>query len=90
LDTNQDFVGHGIGPLFHMRPLVLHCTNEQDEVMEPGMVFTIEPIITEGRAVSGKTWKDGWTVPTKDASWSVQFEHMVLITEHGYELLTVC
>jgi methionyl aminopeptidase len=58
--------------------------------MEPGMVFTIEPIISEGSADAGKTWRDGWTVPTKDGSWTVQYEHTVLITEHGYEILTVC
>lgn len=87
-DTNTDFVGHGIGPLFHMRPLVYHCRNHVDIIMKPGMVFTIEPIITEGSAEAGQIWADGWTVPTKDGSWAAQFEHTILITENGYEVLT--
>ena len=87
-DTNRDFIGHGIGPLFHMQPLVYHFRNEIPELMEPGMVFTIEPIITEGSAEAGEIWDDNWTVPAKDGSWSVQFEHTILITDHGYEILT--
>lgn len=90
LDTNRDFCGHGLGPYMHMQPLVLHCDNDEEEVMRPGMVFTIEPILSERSAESGTTWADGWTVPTKDGSWTVQFEHTVLITEHGHEVLTVC
>jgi len=85
--VNREFVGHGIGPLFHMKPLVYHCANKQPEIMQPGMVFTIEPIIVEGSAV-GEYWDDGWTVTTKDKSWAVQYEHAILITENGYEILT--
>jgi methionyl aminopeptidase len=87
-DTNRDFIGHGIGPLFHMKPMVYHCRNDVDDIMQPGMVFTIEPIITEGSAEMAPTWDDKWTVVTKDGSLSVQFEHTVLITENGYEILT--
>ena len=87
-DTNRDFSGHGIGQLLHMRPLVMHCRNSDPTIMEPGMVFTIEPIISEGSAVSAEVWDDGWTYCTKDGSWATQFEHMVLITENGHEILT--
>jgi len=86
--TNRDFVGHGIGPLFHMRPLIYHCRNNEEEVMQPGMVFTVEPIITEGSAEQAPTWEDKWTVATKDGGWAVQFEHTILITDNGYEILT--
>lgn len=87
-DTNRDFSGHGIGHLLHMRPLILHCANLDDTAMEPGMVFTIEPIISEGSAVSAEVWNDGWTYCTQDGSWATQFEHMVLITDNGCEVLT--
>ena len=87
-DTNKDFIGHGIGPIFHMKPLVFNCYNTETLIMQPGLVFTIEPIICENSAESGDTWKDGWTVPSKDGSWSTQFEHTILITETGFEILT--
>ena len=87
-DTNRDYIGHGIGPLFHMQPMVYHFRNQIEDIMQPGMVFTIEPIITEGSAEAAPIWDDGWTVATKDGSWAVQFEHTVLITENGYEILT--
>jgi methionyl aminopeptidase len=56
-------------------------------VMEPGMTFTIEPMITLGD-YRHETWADGWTVVTKDRRWTAQFEHMVAVTDTGYELLT--
>ena len=89
-DTNRDYIGHGIGPLFHMQPLVYHFRNDIPDIMQPGMVFTVEPIITEGSAEAGPVWDDNWTVSSKDGSWSVQFEHTVLITDHGFEILTKC
>jgi len=83
------FVGHGIGNYFHGSPEVVPCTNTQDQgVMKPGMTFTVEPILIENYDDSYEPWDDNWTVQTATGSRSAQFEHTVLITEGGYELLT--
>jgi methionyl aminopeptidase len=85
----RDFVGHGVGEVFHERGLsILHYFDERaSTIMEPGMTFTIEPMITEGdfRAVM---WDDDWTAVTRDLSRSAQFEHTLLVTDSGPEILT--
>jgi methionyl aminopeptidase len=84
----RDFGGHGIGESFHSGLFVPHYDNPHLEtLMEPGMTFTIEPMITLG-AYQHDMWDDGWTVLTKDRRWTAQFEHMVAVTDSGYELLT--
>jgi methionyl aminopeptidase len=84
-----DFGGHGIGESFHSGLFVPHYDNPNlDIVMEPGMTFTIEPMITLG-TYRHDMWADGWTVVTKDLKWTAQFEHMVAVTETGYEILTL-
>mmetsp|Transcript_9630 Transcript_9630/g.16033 ORF Transcript_9630/g.16033 Transcript_9630/m.16033 type:complete len:311 (-) Transcript_9630:286-1218(-) len=84
----HNFCGHGTGRNIHMAPLILHYKNKEAFRMQPGMVFTIEPILTEG---SSKivSWSDGWTASTRDGGWSAQIEHEILITEDGAEVLTV-
>jgi methionyl aminopeptidase len=84
----REYCGHGIGRTFHEEPQVLHYgTPGTGVVMMPGMIFTIEPMINAGkRAV--KLLPDGWTVVTKDRSLSAQYEHTILVTEDGYEVLT--
>jgi methionyl aminopeptidase len=85
----RDFGGHGIGESFHSGLFVPHYDNPRlDTVMEPGMTFTIEPMITLG-TYQHDMWDDGWTVLTKDRRWTAQFEHMVAVTDGGYDLLTV-
>jgi methionyl aminopeptidase len=85
----RDFGGHGIGESFHSGLFVPHYDNpDLITVMEPGMTFTIEPMITLG-TYRHDTWPDGWTVVTKDRRWTAQFEHMVLVTDSGHEILTL-
>lgn len=85
----RDFGGHGIGESFHSGLFVPHYDNPRlDTVMEPGMTFTIEPMITLG-TYKHDMWNDGWTVLTKDRKWTAQFEHMVVVTDSGYEILTL-
>ncbi len=84
----RDYCGHGIGRIFHEDPQVLHFgepgTGPQ---LQQGMTFTIEPMINAGRP-EVKLLPDGWTVVTKDHSLSAQWEHTVLVTPNGYEVLT--
>jgi methionyl aminopeptidase len=85
----RDFTGHGIGETFHSGLYVPHYDQpELDVVMEPGMTFTIEPMITLGTH-EWDMWADGWTVVTKDRRWTAQFEHTVLVTDSGHEILTL-
>jgi len=85
----RDFGGHGIGESFHSGLFVPHYdTPNLDVVMEPGMTFTIEPMITLG-TYQHDMWRDGWTVVTKDRRWTAQFEHTVAVTESGYDILTL-
>src|SRR5262245_51955919 len=85
----RDFTGHGIGETFHSGLFVPHYDNPNlAVVMEPGMTFTIEPMITLG-TYRHDIWPDGWTVVTKDRRWTAQFEHMVAVTETGHEILTL-
>ncbi len=85
----REFTGHGIGSAFHSGLVIPHYDDSRyDTVMEPGMTFTIEPMLTVGRA-DWQMWDDGWTVVTADRSRSAQFEHTVLVTESGAEILTL-
>lgn len=85
----QEYCGHGIGSNFHEDPQVLHYGNPGDGItLRPGMTFTIEPMINQGKR-HARVLSDGWTVVTKDRSLSAQWEHTVLVTENGYELLTL-
>ncbi|HON18580.1 MAG TPA: type I methionyl aminopeptidase [Salinivirgaceae bacterium] len=85
-----EFCGHGVGINFHEEPQVEHIAKKgSGAVMLPGMIFTIEPMINQGkpRVVIDKT--DGWTARTIDGKLSAQFEHTVLVTKNGYEILTL-
>jgi methionyl aminopeptidase len=85
----REFCGHGIGKVFHEDPQVLHYGKAgTGEVLQPGMIFTIEPMINLGKRHI-KILSDGWTVVTKDRSLSAQWEHTVLVTTDGYEILTL-
>lgn len=84
----REYCGHGIGQGFHEDPQVLHYGRPgTGEVLVPGMVFTIEPMINLGRRHT-KLLPDGWTVVTKDRSLSAQWEHTIAVTEDGYDVLT--
>ncbi len=85
----RDFTGHGIGEAFHSGLYVPHYDNPQlTTIMEVGMTFTIEPMITLG-TYQYDTWSDGWTVVTKDRRWTAQFEHTLVVTENGADILTL-
>ena len=85
----REFCGHGIGRKFHEEPQVLHYGRPgTGMVLEAGMTFTIEPMINAGRA-DIRQLADGWTIVTKDHSLSAQWEHTVLVTDSGFEVLTV-
>ena len=85
----REFCGHGIGQNFHEEPQVLHYGRAKTGLkLEPGMTFTIEPMINAGKAAI-KQLGDGWTVVTKDHSLSAQYEHTILVTHTGFEVLTV-
>ncbi|QCI20376.1 type I methionyl aminopeptidase [Buchnera aphidicola (Brachycaudus cardui)] len=84
----KEYCGHGIGRNFHEAPHVLHYKNkENNTILEKGMIFTIEPMINVGNP-QVKCMKDGWTVKTKDRSLSAQYEHTILVTEYGCDILT--
>ena len=87
-DTVRKYRGHGISEEFHCAPFVKHYRNSDALILEPGMIFTIEPMLTEGNADCYE-WNDAWTVATVDGGRSAQFEHTVLITEDGVEILTL-
>lgn len=85
----REFCGHGIGQHFHEDPQVLHYGKATDgPMLEPGMIFTIEPMINAGKR-DIRMLPDGWTVVTRDRSLSAQWEHTVLVTETGWEVLTL-
>ncbi len=91
----REFCGHGVGARFHEEPQVLHYGRPGTlEELVPGMIFTIEPMINAGRRDikedrRGNRPYDGWTIVTRDRSLSAQWEHTVLVTDTGYEVLTV-
>jgi methionyl aminopeptidase len=85
----RDFTGHGIGRSFHGKLVVLHYDEPAvDTVLQEGMTFTIEPMITLG-TVDYDVWPDGWTVTTKDKQRTAQFEHTLVVTAEGAEILTL-
>ena len=85
----RDFCGHGIGKVFHQEPNILHYGKKgTGPKLKVGMIFTIEPMINEGKHET-KMLNDGWTAVTKDKKLSAQFEHTVGITETGYEIFTL-
>jgi methionyl aminopeptidase len=85
----RDFTGHGIGRSFHGRLVVLHYDEPSvDTVLEEGMTFTIEPMITLG-SIHYDLWPDGWTVTTKDKQRTAQFEHTLVVTAEGAEIVTL-
>jgi methionyl aminopeptidase len=85
----REFCGHGIGRHFHEEPQVLHYGKAGTGVeLKPGMIFTIEPMINAGKAAISEL-PDGWTIVTRDRSLSAQWEHTILVTETGYEVLTM-
>lgn len=86
----REYCGHGIGRKFHEEPQVLHYGKSgTGVVLEPGMIFTIEPMINVGKR-HVKLLSDKWTVVTKDHSPSAQWEHTILVTDTGYDILTQC
>ncbi|MGC5616349.1 type I methionyl aminopeptidase [Georgenia sp. Z1491] len=86
----RDYTGHGVGEAFHSGLIIPHYDSAPhfDDEIVPGMVFTVEPMLTLGDP-DGEQWDDGWTVVTKDRSRSAQWEHTILITSDGPEILTV-
>jgi methionyl aminopeptidase len=85
----REFCGHGIGAQFHEEPQVLHYGRPgTGPRIEPGMIFTIEPMVNAGRR-EVRELADGWTIVTKDHSLSAQWEHTILVTESGHEVLTL-
>ncbi|HEY5899816.1 MAG TPA: M24 family metallopeptidase, partial [Burkholderiales bacterium] len=84
----REFCGHGIGRKFHEEPQVLHYGKAGTGlVLQPGMTFTVEPMINAGKAAI-RELADGWTIVTKDHSLSAQWEHTVAVTDSGVEVLT--
>lgn len=89
-ESVRDYTGHGVGPAFHSGLIIPHYDSApyHNDIIEPGMTFTIEPMIVAG-SEENYEWKDGWTVVTKDGSWCAQFEHTILVTDEGAEVLTL-
>ena len=87
----REFVGHGLGQQFHQDPSIPHYPNRQSrrDVIHPGVCFTIEPMINVGTYRTALDTGDGWTVRTQDGQLSAQFEHTILMTEDGPEILTL-
>ncbi|MBT2518820.1 type I methionyl aminopeptidase [Streptomyces sp. ISL-90] len=85
----RDYTGHGVGRAFHSGLIIPHYdAPEFETVMEPGMVFTIEPMLTMG-GIEWDLWPDEWTVVTRDGSLTAQFEHTLVVTERGADILTL-
>lgn len=85
----KEFVGHGIGRGYHEAPHIFHYKNDEPAIrLQPGMIFTIEPIVNIG-SNEVQTDPDGWTVRTIDGLNSAQFEHTILVTDSGYDILTL-
>ncbi len=85
----REYCGHGIGRMFHEEPQVLHYGKPNSGLeLQPGMTFTIEPMVNAGKR-NVRLLPDGWTVVTKDHSLSAQWEHTILVTEDGFEVLTL-
>jgi methionyl aminopeptidase len=88
--TVHDYTGHGVGEAFHTGLVIPHYDTapHYDTVIEPGMVFTIEPMLTLG-TYDWTMWDDGWTVVTADGRRTAQFEHTLVVTDTGAEILTL-
>lgn len=86
----EEFCGHGIGNQFHESPQILHYYSKDSDkiIIQPGMIFTIEPMINQGKRHL-KILPDQWTAVTKDHKLSAQWEHTILVTEDGFEILTL-
>ena len=86
----RDFTGHGVGGAFHTGLIIPHYDSAPlyNDVIKPGMVFTIEPMLTLGTH-EWDMWEDGWTVVTRDRSLTAQFEHTIVVRENGAEILTL-
>lgn len=85
----RDYTGHGIGRTFHSGLVILHYDEPSvSTVIEKGMTFTIEPMITLG-GIDWDLWDDNWTVTSRDKSWTAQFEHTLVVTDNGAEVLTL-
>lgn len=85
----REYCGHGVGDQFHCEPQVLHYfADDGGVILQEGMVFTIEPMINAGKKEI-RLMNDGWTVKTKDRSHSAQFEHQILVTKNGCEIMTI-
>jgi methionyl aminopeptidase len=86
----REYCGHGIGKVFHEEPQVLHYGRKgAGMILQPGMCFTIEPMINAGKRQTKLNAKDGWTVTTKDGRLSSQWEHTLAVTEEGCEIFTL-
>ncbi len=92
----RDYTGHGVGSTFHSGLVIPHYDAAPDhaDLIEPGMVFTIEPMLTLGTperpgTIAWDEWVDGWTIVTRDRSLTAQFEHTIVVTERGSEILTL-
>ena len=84
-----DFTGHGVNTSFHSGLIIPHYDDPRfDTEMVPGMTFTIEPMLTLG-TIDWDIWDDGWTVVTKDRKRTAQFEHTLVVTDSGAEILTL-
>ena len=88
-ESVREFTGHGVAEGFHNGLIIPHYDSapHYDDVIEPNMIFTVEPMVTLGSR-EWDQWDDGWTVTTRDKGYTAQFEHTFLITEDGYEILT--
>lgn len=87
----RDYTGHGVGEHFHSGLVIPHydAAPRHDTLLVPGMVFTVEPMLTLSGEERWDLWPDEWTVVTRDGSWSSQFEHTVVVTETGADILTL-
>ena len=86
--VSPEFCGHGVGSTFHEEPVVFHVPNQCNIKMQPGHTFTIEPILLEGEP-DWMLWSDGWTASSRDGGRAAQYEHTILITGEGCEILTL-
>jgi methionyl aminopeptidase len=85
----RDYTGHGVGWSFHTDPTILHYDEPRaNTIMEPGMTFTVEPMLSLG-GTDWEAWDDDWTILTKDGSWVAQWEHSIVVTDDGAEILTL-
>jgi len=85
----RDYTGHGVGQSFHTRPTILHYDEPRaTTILEPGMTFTVEPMLTLG-SFDWYSWDDDWTILTEDGSYAAQWEHTIVVTDDGADILTL-